>query len=80
MHNNIPTDTPWGSPQHVRCLSAGIFVFQTATHGGIWLDSEKNALIPDELKGKTFQKQGYEGWYEQDCDAKIVIDFFSLSL
>lgn len=80
MQHYLPCDTPWGAPQSSKLLATGIVAFTTSTHGGIWLDAERNALIPLELKQKTFQLNGFHGWYEQDCDAQIVINFFGLSL
>lgn len=80
MHYDLPTDTPWGSPQTIKVLAEGIVIFQTATHGGIWLNPERNASIPPDVKEKTFERNGFSGWYEQDCDAKYVLEFFELSL
>ena len=76
MQNDYPKEAPWGKATNSKLLAPGIVVFVTATHGGIWLSPEKNALVPDHLKETTFLKQGYEGWYEQDCDAQIVLTLF----
>lgn len=80
MHENLPTDTPWGPPQTIRVLADGILFIATESHGGIWLDSRMNEQIPVELKELTFQQRGFQGWYEQDCDALKVIEFFHLTL
>lgn len=76
MQTDYPNETPWGKPTNFRVLSQGIAVFATSTHGGIWLSSELNNLVPVELKERTFQKLGFEGWYEQDNDAQIVLTLF----
>lgn len=65
---NIGDHTPWGAAQTADTIAEGITHVTTASHGGIHLSPDRNALVPDYMKLGTFQRQGAEGWYEEDCD------------
>lgn len=62
-------NSPWGKVQDVREIAEGISFVSTAGHGGFKLDRQRNALIP-----KYFRRAS--GWYEEDCEAAIVMIFF----
>jgi hypothetical protein len=57
--------TPWGKAQSVETILPGVMVVSTAGHGGIKLDTVRNAKVP-----KDCRRRG--GWYEEDCDVYIV--------
>jgi len=69
-------ETPWGTPQTIKNVASGIIWYDTACHGGYHLSPERNALVPQALKESTWCQNGFEGWYEEDCDAEIVRTIF----
>jgi len=58
--------TPWGTSQLVKEVAPGIQEVSTGSHGGYKLDRKRNAQVPE-----VFRRPG--GWYEEDCEAAIVI-------
>ena len=66
-----PKTSPWGAVQSVREFGDGVVAVSTAGHGGFKLDRERNNKIPP-----MFRKSG--GWYEEDCEAAIVMYFVLL--
>lgn len=69
-------ETPWGESQQATDIAPGITFHSTASHGGFYLYAETNKKIPHRFKSSTVNAQGMRGWYEEDCDAAIVIYFF----
>jgi len=74
--------TPWGPTQTADQIAPGIVFYSTAGHGGFHLNAERNAQVRSEFKtGDNLMDLRSEGWYEEDCDAAIVIftfpEFFS---
>ena len=53
--------SPWGKIQDVKELAAGIDCVSTAGHGGIKLDRQRNAKMPEYMRLAG-------GWYEEDCE------------
>ena len=73
----LKNTTPWGPAQDAKQIAPGIVFYSTAGHGGFYLDSERNDLVHDEFKTHiTFADLRRQGWYEEDCDAAIVIFTF----
>jgi uncharacterized protein DUF7007 len=73
LPDGCPLHSPWGAVQHGEKLADEDFFVSTAGHGGIKLAQARNASIPD-----VFRKEG--GWYEEDCDWAIPMDFLKLDL
>jgi len=63
--------SPWGSVQHQTNYTQGVDAVSTAGHGGFKLDRRWNGFIPE-----AFRRA--DGWYEEDCDAYIVVYFLPL--
>ena len=61
--------TPWGTADHVEELFDGAKRVSTPSHGGIRLTAARNAEMPDALRVA-------DGWYEEDCEAALVIVAF----
>ena len=61
-----PKWSPWGSVQNSRKLAEGIWVVDTAGHGGIWLSPERRKQVPQYVTDVTFLKS--RTWFEEDCD------------
>lgn len=60
--------TPWGVADYQTEVAPGIMRVETSSHGGIFLDGERNAKIP------AYMRRGNAvdgGWYEEDCEACI---------
>lgn len=58
--------TPWGTADHVEELFDGAERVSTPSHGGIRLTAPVNAAMPEALRND-------DGWYEEDCEAALVI-------
>lgn len=74
-------DTPWGPAQDMHEIALGLYLVETPSHGGYFLEQEINDLVPHALRESTFCGNGFSGWYEEDCDWAIVVvcfpEFFS---
>lgn len=64
--------TPWGPAQSKDMIVDGITFYSTASHGGFKVDEELLQTMPEKAR-KGFA--GY-GWFEEDCDAAVVIYYF----
>ena len=73
----VTTNTPWGKADLVTRYVKGVNFYTTPGHGGFKLSESVNRLIPVELRRNSFGGLGLKGWYEEDCDAYIVITTFS---
>jgi hypothetical protein len=65
------TNTPWGNPDSGKHIGDGIVFYSTPSHGGYRVPAEKLAEMPKALR--EFRTFAGHGWYEEDCDAVIVI-------
>lgn len=72
----VSSDTPWGKAQSAEDIAPGITAYTTASHGGYFLNRTANAKVAPPLKRSTFNSQGLDGWYEEDCDWAIVVYTF----
>ncbi len=69
----VPTHSPWGAVQTSRVYAEGIVFVSTASHGGFFLDAERNKAVPAERQAITWNGgQGRAGWYEEDVDWCLV--------
>lgn len=64
--------TPWGESDNVVQVAEGIQWVTTPGHGGYKLTPEKVKEIPPALVAASFNRQGYNGWFEEDCDWAMV--------
>ncbi|PWB81456.1 MAG: hypothetical protein C3F11_15160 [Methylocystaceae bacterium] len=61
--------TPWGTPDDEIVYAEGVTFYRTPSHGGFWLDHERNAKLHPLLRESS-------GWYEEDCAwSKVVFTF-----
>lgn len=78
MMLKVGDSTPWGPAQTVREVGPGIELVTTSSHGGFYLDAAHykliNIMFPD-----WFPFCGQPGWFEEDCDAAIVVLAFPAS-
>ena len=66
--------TPWGAPDTVEPIGTdGIAFVSTPSHGGFYVPPALNSRVPAEHRAITFNRQGESGWYEEDCDAALVV-------
>ena len=75
--------TPWGTADNVETIRPGILCVSTSSHGGFFVSDERLTIVRKKFpKFKTFC--GKPNWFEEDCDAVIVVlsfpDFFSNGL
>ena len=66
------TSSPWGKPDFVKDIGAGILRIDTPSHGGYFIPPQLNALVPAAWRMASFNQQGRRGWYEEDCDWALV--------
>lgn len=76
--------SPWETIQHVRELAPGIIAVSTASHGGIWINSNRlNTMLkefPELCRPTNFyplgqRPSGYQ-WFEEDCEwARVALAF-----
>ena len=78
MEKNIPTNTPWGTPDNTVRIADGIYRFDTPSHGGFWLAPHQQDKVPGYMRhpGDSFGAQRAAGWYEEDVDWAIVALMF----
>lgn len=58
--------TPWGQSQYQTTLAPGIISYGCAGHGGIHLDKERQAQLPDWAKVTNLLRT--LEWWEEDQD------------
>lgn len=63
--------TPWGHAQSCKEIAPGILLYETASHGGMQLSSERVAAMPPILR--DIEPFAGPGWYEEDCDLGLVM-------
>ena len=66
--------TPWGMATDAVRLSTGIEQVETDSHGGLRLDPETQAQLPQGFRSFT----GSLEWMEEDVDAPMILWFFCL--
>lgn len=69
MANYINVVTPWGRSDSGFLMAPGITSYSTPSHGGVKVIKKLNDRIPAGFRSEN-------GWYEEDCDAKIPFYFF----
>jgi hypothetical protein len=67
------TSTPWGAADHVTLIGDGIAHISTPSHGGFYVPPTLNEKIPAEWREASWCGLAKTGWYEEDCDAAMVI-------
>lgn len=67
------TRTPWGAPQQIEQIGEGVCFVRTAGHGGFFVPPELNRRVPAKWRAISFNGQARNGWYEEDCDAVMVV-------
>ena len=64
-------NTPWGKSDHSEELGDGIVFYYTPSHGGIHVNEKYRHLLP----AAAFSECSEFPWYEEDCDAPIVLHY-----
>jgi hypothetical protein len=65
--------SPWGAVQAAEHVADGIVYVSTASHGGFHLSEARNVQVPLAWREASFKGLGKVGWYEEDCDAAMVV-------
>lgn len=66
---HVGSRTPWGTADDVVKVAPGIASVGTPSHGGLKLSPERNKQV-----NPAWRRSG--GWYEEDCEAGIVMVSF----
>lgn len=67
--------SPWGAIEECREIYPGLYFVATPSHGGIYVDDIRFAMIPDYLAKASFLSRGRDKpsqWYEEDADWAIL--------
>ena len=64
--------SPWGTPDNIERIAPGIWLVETPSHGGYFVEPEQRKAIPQSWQRASFTGQGAHGWYEEDCDWCMV--------
>ena len=67
---HVPHNTPWGPLQHEFCISAGVCLVETPSHGGLYLAGQPYDDLPDDVKD-TFIAGSQ--WPEEDCEMVLAL-------
>ena len=67
---NPPTDTPWGPAQNAQAIGAGVWIIDTAGHGGLYIEGPAYESLPKGVAA-TFMNGGH--WAEEDCEMAIAL-------
>lgn len=67
MIPKIGGSSPWGSIQHVTTLGPGLYIVETARHGGVFMSGDRLKKVPRSLRVRS---DFYPGgpWFEEDCE------------
>ena len=66
-----PKNSPWGEVQHSETLCPGVFMIDTASHGGIMVSKDMTAILSPAARKEGMREGGYL-CFEEDCDENIV--------
>lgn len=58
--------SPWGQIEALGPLIPGAWIVETGRHGGIHLNDELNARVPEYVRRP-------DGWYEEDCEWSLAV-------
>ena len=65
-------NTPWGQSDGIEPLADGILFVTTPSHGGFYVPPELVKNMPYKYLDATFRRQGFNGFFEEDCDWALV--------
>lgn len=68
--------TPWGPSDTEETVADGIVFYTTPGHGGFLLSQDRRDDMPEAIR--SFQTFAGGNWYEEDCDAALVVYSFPL--
>ena len=75
-HTAKPTYSTWGKVDDAEEIMAGIWQVHTPSHGGLIVSAERLQYIPKGYLDASFNRQGHQGNFEEDCDMAIPIVIF----
>lgn len=72
------TFTPWGAPESVKPWGPGIWLVETASHGGFYLEPAALRQVPLDWRKRRFgvAASSDSPWFEEDCDWAMVAVIF----
>ena len=73
--------TPWGKPQHIHSPIDGIWVIETASHGGFYLSDRRVRELDERLRilgphPRYWTFAGNPQWWEEDDDYAVPVVAF----
>lgn len=67
-------ETPWGRADDVTDYGGGVLFYSTPSHGGFRVTvADGSRRIPAQFRPPEWH--GWPSWYEEDCDAHLVVAF-----
>lgn len=78
FHPRVNGYSPWGSLISVERLADGIYRVSSASHGGIWLNRERQKQMQEEAPHllDAVMRKSYApkpAWWEEDCEAVLPL-------
>jgi len=71
-----PLHSIWGQVDEAKEIMNGMWRVHTPSHGGIILSPERLDHVPLALQYASFNRQGMQGFFEEDCDMAIPLATF----
>jgi len=71
-----PTYSLWGQVDDAEEIMAGVWQVSTPSHGGIILSAQRLEFVPRAYLDASFNRQGWQGNFEEDCDMAIPLCVF----
>ena len=69
---NYPKQSPWGEVQHYEILCPGVFMVDTAGHGGTMISKEVCAIFSPAAQKCGFKQGGYL-CFEEDTQESVAL-------
>ena len=66
-----PKNSPWGEVQQSDTLCPGVFLVYTASHGGVMVSKDMDAILSPAARKCGLRSNGFL-CFEEDCDENIV--------
>jgi hypothetical protein len=75
-HTAKPKYSIWGKVDDAEQIMAGVWQVHTAGHGGLIVSAKRLQYIPKSYLDASFNRQGHDGNFEEDCDMAIPLVTF----
>ena len=67
-----PVHSPWGNVQSRQEVIPGVVLIVTASHGGVWLSSQRAKALPEAVKKYFYAGDQVKRFYEEDVEIFVI--------